>query len=481
MSLFSKCVRVLFAGALVALMLTGCVNDPGGGGGGGGGGTTFAPALTNVSDAAPDRVLALSVKINDITIDQSSGAKQSVLGTGAGLNVEMTHRAAQNIPVDLAPASLAVGTYNGATITLAGTGSVTFVDNAGTVHVDNAPIFNSTTVHFTLSPNLTINTSSPMVVNATFSPSSITIDLTTFKATISPSFTLTINSAVTSGAPAENTGLVRMFTGVVSAAPSGTTFKLASSQLANPLTFSTNGGTTYSGDYTGFASIAMNNIVQVQATMQSDGTLLATKVDGEDSGIGGGDLEGVVRTVSLTGPIPSPVGSFTLDNRDAASTAAAPAPGSEVIINDFTTPTVFLIDQQDVDLSSDLQGPALNLLPAFDAVHLRPSQQVSAIYSAIGTLNKPKKLKLRLQNLAGTCGAPSNGNVVNQFLIPFSPPSDSLFVLLTGQTTLTVVRQATSDTSLATPNGGVTLHARGLLFWDDVTNQYYLVADRFTP
>lgn len=69
----------------------------------------------------------------------------------------------------------------------------------------------------------------------------------------------------------------------------------------------------------------------------------------------------------------------------------------------------------------------------------------------------------------------------NTFL--FAPPADSAFVLLTGQTSLTVVWQPTPTTitAAATPTPGNPLHVRGLLFFDTASGTYFLIADQFTP
>ena len=494
MSRFAIWLRSLLGAAILALILGGCSGGPcttsgndcaGSGGGGGGGGTVFAPTLVNLADAAPDRVLALSLKLNNVTLNSNTGAQQSLLQS-TPVTVEMTHRAALYSPINMPLREVAVGTYTDLTVTLATTASVTFVDDTGTVRQDLAPTVTSTSVNVALPSQLNVTTPSPLVVNLTFAPSSVSIDTVTNRATIAPSFTVSVTPAAASGSQAETTGLIRMLTGVVTATPGAgtTTFTLNSSQLAKPITFNTDGTTTFAtgSDISGFSGIFASNILQVQAQTQSNGTELAKIIDGENAGSGlttGGDLQGVVRTVTLAvPPAPGPpfnVLSFGLRVQDAATTAAAPAIGSEVTITDFTAPTVFLVDQQDVDLSN------LSFTPLFDQQHIRPPQEVSAIYSAVASTTAPKKLKLRLQTLDGTVGAISNGTVANQFIIPFTPPADSIFVLLTGQTTLTVIRQPSSDTGLATPTAGLSIHARGLLFWDDVSGQYFLVADQFTP
>jgi hypothetical protein len=225
------------------------------------------------------------------------------------------------------------------------------------------------------------------------------------------------------------------------------------------------------------------NVVQVQAvTVTGTPNLLATKIDGENAGVGltsGGDLQGIITSETVNGLTPFNVDSFVFRLQNVASTAAPPAIGTAVTVSDFTaldaTPGNYIIDQQDVDLTN-LAVPVV-----FDRAHIRRAQEVSAIYSTIGITTAPKKLKLKLQTLAGTVGAISGGIVLGQNTFVFTPPADSAFFLLTGQTSLTVVWQPSTSTLAATPTPGNPLHARGLLFFDTASGTYFLVADQFTP
>src|SRR5438045_2457372 len=106
--MFSPDTKGFFRGIIALLLLTllsGCGflgGNPPGSGGGGGGALAFTPTLVNLADAAPDRVVALSLKITDITVHQTSGANLSVLSAAGGLTVEMTHRQALFQPINLA-------------------------------------------------------------------------------------------------------------------------------------------------------------------------------------------------------------------------------------------------------------------------------------------------------------------------------------------------------------------------------------------
>jgi hypothetical protein len=477
-----RCFRGVIAAVLLTLVIgCGFPGGNGGGGGGGGGGAVPTPTLLNLADAAPDRVLALSLTITEIKFHQTSGASVSALNSAGGLTVEMTHRQALFEPINLTTTTILPGTYDSAVITLA-SAAVTFVDNAGVVQQDLSPTITGATTTVSLPANF-VNSgpTTPIVLNVQFLPSSVSINLTTNKATITPAYTV---AAVLAATPTttqnEATGLVRQITGTLTATPAAgaTTFTISSSQLANPLTINTDGSTALSGDVSNFPSLVAGNIVEVQAvTVTSTPNLLAKTIDGENAGVGmttGADLQGAITTEVVNLLAPFNVDSFAFRVQNAASTSAAPPLGSAITVSDFSAPTTFVIDQQDVDLTN------LPFTAAFDRVHIRRVQDISAIYASAAATTAPKKLKLKLQTMAGTVGVISNGSVINQQLIVFTPPADSIFTLLTGQTTLTVIQQpSTVAAAAATP--GNPLHVRGLLFFDTVSGKYFLVADQFTP
>jgi hypothetical protein len=476
--------RLLFVTLILAL-LAGCADSTGGGGGGGGGGrgTTSANALVNLQDAAPDRVLALKLQITDVRLHQTSSATASVLNAASGVTVETIYRQALPQPVNLSVSAAAPSTYDRIDVTFASTGaSVTFVDNLGVIRQDTSPTFNSTSVSIPLSPNVTISDATPVVVNLTFQPSSIAINTVSNTATITPTMSATMTVAGTPATQTDSTGLVRGFTGVVNGAPGAGSFQLSSSQLANPVTINTNTSTTFSGDISAFATIVDKNILQVTAQYQTDGTLLARSIDGENAGVGlttGGDFRGIATSVTHDALSPFLAQNMALRVQNVSAAAGAVVPGTSVAVNFTAIPAPsFLIDQQDVDLTN--LGTIFT--PVFDSRHLQTGQEISLIYATAPST--PKKLKLRLQTFGGQAGAAVGGAVAGQTTFPLILAADHWFVLLTGHNTITVVRQPSSVTTAATPSAGNPIHARGLLFWDPSPGpggSYFLVADQFTP
>lgn len=473
----------LYSLTILLALLAGCTGSTPGPGPGPGPtpGTVTAPALVNLQDAAPDRVLALKLKISDITAHQTTGASISILNAASGITVETVYRQGLLQPVNLSLTSVTPGTYDSIDVTFSAAGSaVTFV-NAG-IQTDSTPTFTTTSASAALFPNFTVSSNPAVVVNLTFQPSSVAINTSTNEVTISPTLTATMALSATPSTQTETTGLIQGFTGVVVAtpAPGASTFQISSSQLANPITIGTDSSTTFSGDLGSFGALDAGNIVQVTTEMNPSGTLLARTIDGENAGVGlgsGGDFRGPLTAVNHTLVTPFDATDFTMMVQNVSAAAGAVTPGTSQSVTFVLPLPAYQVDQQAVDLTTVIRRPDTSVFPpTFDSPHLQPGQEISLIYSA--TPSAPKKLKLRLQSFNGTVGAIATGSP-GQTLFPLTLPADHWFVLLTGKTTITVVRQPSSTGPAAV--SGTPIRARGLLFWDDVTDTYYLIVDQFAP
>lgn len=484
----------LFVGLLAFVTWTaGC---SGGGFTGGGPGPTpgsvTGPTLVNLGDAAPDRVLAMTFKVTAIQLVQSGGGTINALqGT---TTVEFSHLAAGFAPVNLTTANTVAASYTGVNITLSNP-VVTFVDDAGAIQQDNAPtLVGGGTYALTFASPVTLNGTVPSVLDLDLAPSSIAIDTVTNKATITPAFTATLAQPAALASQTDATGEVVNVVGTVAAAPvSGSNkFTIQFSQATQPMTINVDSATMYFGQVAGFGDLNAGNVVEIQANTQlADGSLLAGGILGLDAGAGhttGADIQGVVTGVTYNlVPIPPVVTAASVRVQNPNGNGTLPSAGSNLGLTDFSLPPAFTIDQQDVDLSNIGASEGV-----FDISHLQPPQEVSVVYSNSGTLTKPSGIRLRLQTLAGTVLATSNGSVIGQTIIDFTPPADSIFNLLTCttggtttvatpgcQTHIRVIQQPSTDTSQATPSAGNPIRVRGLLFWDSVNLRYVMVADRF--
>lgn len=250
-------------------------------------------------------------------------------------------------------------------------------------------------------------------------------------------------------------------TGTVSATTSSG-FSIAMGQQT--LTFSVGSNTKFDG-VAGLTSLVNGMLVQVDAVTQSDGSLLASKVDVEEDQ-NGMEAAGVVS--SVTG---SPATSITLVAQDAAAPSGnGPVLGSNITVNVASA-------QYAVNNHVDLSGLTLT----FDASHIAPAQRVEVDAATPASNNLvANRVRLRNQGLRGTItGAITPfGNNGSQFTLTVA--SDSAFAKLTGLTTLTVYRQgSTKPMENVNVASGATVLVRGALFFDGTA--YSLVAARIAP
>jgi hypothetical protein len=325
--------------------------------------------------------------------------------------------------------------------------SATFVNlSAQTAEVNFSGTFN---VPVSFNPNLVVG------ANAV----ALNLELNLAKSLPSPlpgTFT-PVMTATSTNLPAinqqeEGTGAVHDLTGVVSSTGSNS-FVLTVSEAATPFTIVVGGNTQFVG-VSGISSLAANTIVEVNAAMQSDNTLLASKVEAE---IGeGGQDEGVVtsRTVGTPNTFVIAVQNLT---------------GNPLLLGTLRTvsadaTTEFLLPGGEADLSG------LPFTPSFASFADLAVGQGVVVRTPLAVPGVPPQVELALQTLRGT----PTSQTGNQFTLAL--PSDSAFHLLTGATSIDFIVQSNTSIVLGTP-----VHVRGLLFFDTPSGRYKLVATRVTP
>lgn len=450
----SRLVIAATIGALLALT-AGC----GGGGTSGGGGlpprTSGTSLRVNMGDAPVDRVVDFEITVTSIVLTDTNGGTVSVLSSPT--RIELTHLAGTVEP--LALTSVPPGTYTKATIMVSNP-EVEFVNDAGQV-VDAAVTLttNTTTVNF--SPSLTVG-STPTALNFDFNlAASLTLNTSNNTATLTPTFTASTAAVAAENEQNDENGEMEDLTGTVTNV-SPPMFTISVQQTAQSLTFTTDSNTKFEG-VAGVSALTNGMIVEVGGVTQPDGSLLAKKVEVKENN--GMELEGLVTSVTGT-----PVTQFQMVVQDEDSSGSMPALGSTVTVN-VTNSTTFRFENDDVDLSN------LTFTPTFDANTLGKAQrvEVDSTTSGSGTTLTADKVKLKEQALSGTVSASSGSGGQTTFTLTVA--ADSAFALLTGSTTLTVVKQpGTELKGISSIFDGEAVRARGLLFFDG-TN-YTLVAKR---
>lgn len=452
----SRLVLATVLGAIVVFFV-GC------GGSSGGGGTTGtttpgSTALTvNMGDAPADRIVDFEITVNSIVLTDSSGSTVSALS--APTRIELTHLAGAVEPISLT--SVPPGTYTKATIRVSNP-EVEFINDAGQV-VEAAATLTGDTAILNFSPALTIG-STPLALNIDFNlAASVTLNTANSTATVNPTFTASTAAVAAANEQEDENGGIDDLTGTVTNV-SAPMFTISVQQTAQSLTFTTDSGTEFEG-ISSVSALTNGMVIEVDAVTQADGSLRAKKVEVEEND--GMELEGLV--TSVTG---LPVTQFQMVVQDEQSSGSMPPLGSTATVN-VTDATSFRFETDDVDLSN------LAFVPAFDRNTLGKAQRVEVDSNTpgSGTTLTADKVKLKRQTLSGTVSGSSSSGGQTTFTLTVA--SDSAFALLTGSTTLTVVKQpGTELKGISSISDGQAVRARGLLFFDG-TN-YTLVAKRIS-
>jgi hypothetical protein len=455
---------------IAAVLLSAC----GGGGGGGGGGTattlpapqpSTTPVQINLGDDPADRLVAVGVTINSLSLNNSSGGSVSVMSTPRPM--EMMRLMGTVAP--LAMVRVPHGTYTGATMTL-GASTVTHIDPATGLPVQRT-VPGPMTTHVTFSPPLVVGTT-PMVLNFDMNMvASVGID-PMGSVSMTPMLSAHHNPLV-SGSPHPEDGGMHGLNGMVGSV-SGNTFTLSMMQGMPDVPLTTHAGTHYEG-IGGMHGTGHGHLLSIDATMQPDGSWMATRVHSR-VGAGGAMAAGVV--TSLSGIPPT---QLVMVTHDGAGNGMMPANLAGTTTVNISDATVFALDARDVDLTN------LPFTPRFDRSTVSRGQRIETFSTGQmmqgggmhgmmggGTLTAAS-IYLGQQGLRGSVSGYTQSGSQASFALAL--PADSAFAKLTGATTVTVYQQGSTQLrGVSNITNGSIVQVRGLLFLDG--GVFRLVAGR---
>jgi Domain of unknown function (DUF5666)/Domain of unknown function (DUF4382) len=405
--------------------------------------------VINIGDAPNDSVLAFEITINSVLLTNSSGQQISVLSSPA--RIELTRLAGTFAP--LSHVVIPQGTYINAVVTVSHP-EIVFVNASGATVILEPQISNLT---------VTVPFSPSLVVGATSSPFNFDFDMSksvVFDAAGVPSITPVI-TVVPSGARAGNDvdaehGDLDEVKGIVTAINSPA-FTMSLRDGTQTVTVNTDSNTKFSG-ITTLADLKAGMRVEVSASMNADGTLLARKVEAEveieDHAAPAASLEGLI--TATTGTSATQISILVRDMESSMS--SAPALGSTVNIQ-ISSKTKFAINDM------DLLTTALPFTPTFDASTLSKGQNVEVETDMSTASATAAKVKLAKQTLRGTASAVVANGSLTTFTLTL--PADSAFASLTGASTVTVYQtSATELKDMTSVTSGSSTRVRGLLFFD---------------
>jgi hypothetical protein len=406
--------------------------------------------MVAMGDAPSDRVIAFALTINTMTL--TGGTNPTVISTPT--QIEFVRNAGTFQP--LVTASIAAATYTGATITVSNP-KIVAVDTTTHLPVQLTAALSSNTVNVTFANPLVITGNA---VEADFDldlANSVTISGNT--ATINPVFH--VSTKIVHDQDNDDFQDVH---GAVTSVMSQS-FSVASRDMNQIFTFTTDGNTRFEG-ITGLSQLTAGRIVEVDAQVQSDGSLLAKRVEVEEDSDDGVETEGFITAV--TG---KPATQFTLNNEFDSSPIAALLNllgiGTGITVNVGSNTTFSVSDSSQINLSSSSV--------TFDANDIGKAQRVEAgamhegEFQQLGMTLTADRVRLLQQSLNGTV---SN---LNGSTFTLTMAGDSAFALLSGQTTVTVQTQSNTQEDGTVANGAA-VRVRGLLFFNGSTQTYTLVA-----
>jgi Domain of unknown function (DUF5666)/Domain of unknown function (DUF4382) len=428
--------------------------------------TTVARTQIKIGDAPADSVLAFEVGITRADLVQQGGATVKVLKTP--VEIELTHLAGTVGP--LALADVPAGTYTGVTVAVSNV-EVTYLPPASTSPVEKTFALNTTvTVPFTSA--ITIS-DQPTILNFEFNVAqSLVFDMSGTLTDLKPVFTVSVSTVAPNTEQEEETGKIEDMVGTVSAVTpaNGNTpasFALTPQSGGPDQSFTVDASTKFGEGLTQFSDLKTGMLVEVNATTQSDGSLLATDVEMKEAS-NGLEADGVV--MATTG---NPVTSLTLLVQDETGNMAAMGTPLSVDVSS----AVFSIPMHDPDLSSLLQG--LPFAAKFDNTTVAAGQRIEVNGSSNGQPQSSfsaNKVRLSPQALTGTVGAPSAGSNASFSLML---DADSAFVKLTNVSTLNVYQVSKTELKgISSVAQGTKVRVRGLLLFDGTNYQF--VAARMT-
>jgi len=456
---------MMAAGAALALagVLTAC---------GGGSSATTNPTPTpaaktavqvNMGDAPADWMLAFSMNINSMSLTGSNGTVSAV---SSSTPMEMMHLMGTMQP--LAMISAPQGSYTGASITI-GSATAMYMDPT-----TKAPMQKTITATVNFSSPITVGTT-PMAMGFDLDlASSVTAD-SSGNLSLNPVFHVT-SGMQGSGSPLNPTnGGIQQMMGTVSGV-SGSSFTMTSMQAAQSFTFATNSSTTFD-NMSGMSSMGNGMLVMVDASLQADGSLMATKVQSMMSS--GGVMGGGIIT-AVTGQPPTALTMVMQNGVGTGMMSSYFAAGATI---DLSGNTTYDIDEDNMDMSG------LSFTPVFDASHIYAGQSVMPISSSgmmsggsgmmgggsMGGTMTASEVALEPQGMTGTISTAVTSGSSSSLTLTL--PSDSAFTTLTGATSVTVFQQANTTISGTSPiASGASVHVFGLLFFD--AGQWKMVAAR---
>jgi hypothetical protein len=404
-----------------------------------------------ITDAPGDQIVAASLTLNSMVLTDASGQTASLLS--APYTFEATHLDAVQEPM-FTP-SIPEDTYVSVALTYSNA-QVAYIDptTKKVVQATGTLANSSQTIPFS-TPIVIGNTTTSLLIDYLVA-NSVSISGTTV--TVTPAFyvaAVPIPSQPTNGTNGLQCGIQGQVTAL------GTNSFTLTNASGTALTIYVNASTQYQG-LSGFSALAVGALVEVDTATQSDGTLLAVRINeqGPPPSNGGTPLQMLVGPVTaVTG---SPATSFTEVVRQniGGNSSTSPVVTDTIAINSSTT---FQLPGRFTTVS----GGSQPFTPTFSAATLFAGQVVSVATSAVAS-NAATAVSVSLspQTVDGSIAkVASASGAAGYTAYTVTLATDNWLATLTGQSTVTVYTngnvQAINSNTLA---AGDAARFNGFLF-----------------
>ena len=413
---------------------------------------TAANVQFKIGDAPADSVLSLVLTITHVDLMQQGGGTITVLDSPT--KIELTHLA--GTVESFVAANVPPGTYQSAAVSIS-TVDVTYIPASSTTPVEKTFTLN-TTINVMFNPAVTIS-KAPSVLSFDFNAAqSLTFDSAGNVTGINP--VITVSVQVISSGEQENDeehGEIEDMVGTISGAMAAS-FALTPEPGSSAQTFTVDANTKFEDGIPQFADLNPGMLVEVDAVTQSDGSLLATKVELMEAGEGM-EADGIVTATSGT--------SVTLLVLHEGGNMSTDMVGTPLTVDVFNA--VFKSPLGNSDFSMLLRG--LPFTPKFDKVTVAVGQRVQVnapVTSQMKNSFSATQVRLQRQALSGTVGAAPMGSNASFLLLL---DADSAFVKLTGVSSVNVYQgPGTQEMTPVAPS--TKIRVRGLLFFDGTNYQF---------
>jgi hypothetical protein len=425
----------------------------------------------NMGDAPADWLLSFTMQLSSFSLTDASGAIHNV--SIDSVPVEMMQRLGTMEPVAIA--GIPQRTYTSASLTIASC-AFSYLDPNTKEQVQktlNGPF----EAVLPFASNVTIG-STPYLFNFDLDlQHSLTADGSGafhFSPRFHNSFAALqtgtgAGSGSGNGMNARYGGMYQMM-GIVGNAGSDS-FTLLSWQSAGKYTFRVNAATRFQGKVQQMSKLAAGMGVLVTGLLQSDGSLLATRVRGTMSA-GGAMGGGIITSVDQL-----PATRLTIVMQNGAGASINTDYLSKSLTVNLSSDTAYEIDTDRVSLVG------LPFVPVFDQADIYAGQSVlpfsdadivanTACDPACGEITA-STIRLREQGFRGVADVEIAPGATGPFTLTL--PADCAFTTLTGATEIVVYQQPGTNVEDQTPiPAGTTLRVHGLLFKNG--SQWILVA-----